>query len=155
MKPCLSEVQEGNLRLGKVNSMFSINKQVIAGYLGRDPEVRTTQSGGQIVTFSVATTETWKDKSGSKQERTEWHNVVCFNEGLVGIIERYTHKGSYVYLEGTTQTRRSTDKSGVERVVKEVVLGPNSVFKLGDSKPAPPGKTTAEAVPEDFDAIPF
>ena len=101
----------------------SVNKVILIGNLGRDPEIRSTQDGVKIANFSVATSETWRDKnSGERKERTEWHRVVIFNERLVDIVEKYIKKGSKVYLEGALQTRKWTDNSGAERYTTEVVL---------------------------------
>ena len=101
----------------------SINKVILVGNLGRDPEVRQTQDGSPIVQLSVATSETWRDKtSGERRERTEWHRVVIFNERLGDVAQRYLRKGSKVYLEGQLQTRKWTDKDGHERYTTEVVL---------------------------------
>lgn len=101
----------------------SINKVTLVGNLGRDPEIRHTASGQKIAHLSVATSETWKDKSGERQERTEWHRVVIFNANLADFSERFLKKGSKVYVEGALQTRRYTDQSGQERFTTEVVLG--------------------------------
>lgn len=101
----------------------SANRVILVGNLGKDPEVRNTQSGGKIVSMTVATSETWNDKaSGERKERTEWHRVVVFNERLGDVAERFLRKGRKVYLEGTLQTRKWTDQSGVERYTTEVVL---------------------------------
>ncbi|MCZ8098772.1 MAG: single-stranded DNA-binding protein [Burkholderiales bacterium] len=101
----------------------SVNKVILVGNLGRDPEVRRLGNGEPVVNFSVATSETWRDKaSGERKERTEWHNVVIFNENLARIAEQYLKKGSKVYLEGQLQTRKFTDKTGAERQTTEVVL---------------------------------
>ncbi|MCU0839662.1 MAG: single-stranded DNA-binding protein [Rhodospirillales bacterium] len=101
----------------------SVNKVIIVGNLGRDPEVRHSQDGSRIVNFTVATSDSWQDKgSGERRERTEWHRVVIFNDKLGEIAERYLRKGSKVYLEGTLQTRKWTDKDGTERTTTEVVL---------------------------------
>jgi single-strand DNA-binding protein len=101
----------------------SINKVILVGNLGKDPEVRSSQDGSKVVNFSVATSEYWKDKaSGERKERTEWHRVVVFNQNLAEVCEKYLHKGSKVYLEGQLQTRRWQDQSGAERYVTEVVL---------------------------------
>lgn len=101
----------------------SVNKVILVGNVGKDPEVRTTQNGGKIVNLSVATSEGWKDKqSGERREKTEWHRVVIFNDGLAGVAERYVKKGSKVYIEGQLQTRKWTDQSGNERYSTEVVL---------------------------------
>lgn len=102
---------------------MSLNKVSLIGNLGRDPEERTTQSGGKVVTMSLATTEKWTDKSGQRQERTEWHKVVIFNEKLGQLGAQYLRKGSKVYLEGQLQTRKYTDQAGVEKSVTEIVLG--------------------------------
>lgn len=103
--------------------MSSVNKVILVGNLGRDPEVRNMQSGGSVVSFSLATAETWKDKvSGERKEKTQWHRVVIWNEKLGEIAERYLKKGSKVYLEGSLETRKFTDKDGNERETTEVVL---------------------------------
>lgn len=107
--------------------MASVNKVIIVGNLGSDPEVRTFQNGGKVVNLRIATSETWKDKnSGERQERTEWHSVAIFNEGLAGIAERYLSKGSKVYIEGKLETRKWQDQSGNDRYSTEVVLRPYS-----------------------------
>ena len=101
----------------------SINKVILVGNLGRDPEVRSTQDGSKIVNLSIATSERWKDRnSGEQRERTEWHRVVIFNENLARVAEQYLRKGSTVYLEGQLQTRKWTDQQGVEKYTTEVVL---------------------------------
>ncbi len=101
----------------------SVNKVVLIGNLGRDPEVRRMTSGDPVVNLSVATSESWRDKaSGERKERTEWHRVVIFNENLAKVAEQYLRKGSKVYLEGALQTRKYTDKDGQERYSTEVVL---------------------------------
>ncbi len=103
----------------------SVNKVILVGNLGRDPEVRTFQNGGRVCHLSVATSESWKDRNtGERREKTEWHRVVIFNENLVGVAERFLHKGSKVYLEGQLETRKFTDNSGAERYTTEVVLRP-------------------------------
>ncbi|MEM8589653.1 MAG: single-stranded DNA-binding protein [Pseudomonadota bacterium] len=103
----------------------SVNKVILVGNLGRDPEVRTMQSGGRVCNLSVATSESWKDRnSGERREKTEWHRVVIFNDALVGVCERYLRKGSKVYLEGQLETRKWTDQSGQEKYTTEVVLRP-------------------------------
>ena len=102
----------------------SVNKVILVGNLGRDPEVRHAQSGGKIVNLSVATSENWKDRqSGERRERTEWHRVVIFNERLADIAERFLRKGSKIYLEGQLQTRKWTGNDGVEKYTTEVVVG--------------------------------
>jgi single-strand DNA-binding protein len=101
----------------------SVNKVILIGNLGRDPEARSLNNGGKVVNLSVATSETWRDKnSGERQERTEWHRVVIFNEKLGEVAEKYLKKGSKVYVEGALQTRKWTDKDGVEKYSTEVVL---------------------------------
>ena len=101
----------------------SVNKVILMGNLGRDPEVRTTQDGGKIVTFSMATTESWKDRTtGERRDRTEWHRVVIFNEALAGIAENYLRKGGKVYIEGQLQTRKWVDQQGIEKYTTEVVI---------------------------------
>ena len=101
----------------------SVNKVILVGNLGRDPEVRRMGSGDPVVSFSVATTESWRDKAtGERKDRTEWHNVVIFNEALGKIAEQYCKKGSKIYLEGQLQTREYTDKDGNQRKTTEVVL---------------------------------
>jgi single-strand DNA-binding protein len=103
--------------------MASVNKVVLLGNLGRDPEIRSTQAGTRIASLSLATSESWRDKAtGERKERTEWHRVVIFNEKLVEITEKYLRKGAKVYLEGALQTRKWTDNSGQERYTTEVVL---------------------------------
>ena len=101
----------------------SVNKVILIGNLGRDPQVRRMNSGEAVVNFSVATTESWRDKgSGERKDRTEWHNVVIFNENLAKIAEQYLKKGSKVYVEGQLQTRKWTDKDGSEKYTTEIVL---------------------------------
>ncbi len=101
----------------------SVNKVILVGNLGKDPEVRNTQGGAKIVSFSLATSENWNDKaSGERKERTEWHRVVIFNDRLGDVAERFLKKGRKVYLEGTLQTRKWTDQSGVEKYTTEVVI---------------------------------
>nr|UXE45463.1 single-stranded DNA-binding protein [uncultured bacterium] len=101
----------------------SINKVILVGNLGRDPEVRRLTSGDPVVNLSIATSESWRDKaSGERKERTEWHRVVIFNENLAKVAEQYLRKGSKVYLEGQLQTRKYTDKDGAEKYTTEVVL---------------------------------
>ena len=101
----------------------SVNKVILVGNLGRDPEVRHTQDGKSIVNLSLATSESWRDKStGERKEKTEWHRVVIFNEALAKVAEQYLKKGSTVYIEGQLQTRKYTDKDGVEKYSTEVVL---------------------------------
>jgi single-strand DNA-binding protein len=101
----------------------SVNKVILIGNLGRDPEVRRTANGDPVVTFSLATTESWRDKAtGERRDRTEWHNVVIFNENLGKVAEQYAKKGAKIYIEGQLQTREFTDKEGAQRKTTEVVL---------------------------------
>ncbi len=101
----------------------SVNKVILVGNLGRDPEVRHTQDGKPIVNLSLATSETWRDRNtGERKEKTEWHRVVIFNEALAKVAEQYLKKGSTIYVEGQLQTRKYTDKDGVEKFSTEVVL---------------------------------
>jgi len=101
----------------------SVNKVILVGRLGADPEIRRTQSGKPIANLSIATSQSWRDKdSGERKEKTEWHRVCIFNEGLCGIAEKYLKKGSNVYLEGALQTRKWTDNNGQDRYATEVVL---------------------------------
>ena len=114
----------------------SVNKVILIGNLGADPEIRRTQDGRPIANLRVATTESWRDKtSGERKEKTEWHRVVIFNEGLCKIAEQYLKKGAKVYLEGQLQTRKWTDQSGVEKYSTEVVLqGFNSNLTMLDGR---------------------
>jgi single-strand DNA-binding protein len=101
----------------------SVNKVILVGNLGRDPEVRTMQSGGKVVSFSIATSETWNDRaSGERKEKTQWHRIAIFNEKLGEVAEKYLRKGMKVYLEGALESRKFTDKDGAEREITEVVL---------------------------------
>jgi len=101
----------------------SVNKVILIGNLGRDPEVRTFQNGGKVCNLRIATSETWKDKqSGERREKTEWHSVAIFQEGLVRVAEQYLKKGSKVYIEGKLQTRKWQDQSGADKYSTEVVL---------------------------------
>lgn len=101
----------------------SVNKVILVGNLGRDPEVRRMTSGDPVVNLSIATSETWRDKaSGERKEKTEWHRVVIFNENLAKVAEQYLRKGSKIYIEGQLQTRKYTDKDGVEKYSTEIVL---------------------------------
>ncbi len=115
----------------------SVNKVILIGNLGADPEIRRTQDGRPIVNLRVATTDSWRDKnSGERREKTEWHRVVIFSEGLAKIAEQYLKKGSKIYLEGQLQTRKWEDQSGQERYTTEVVLqGFNSTLTMLDGRP--------------------
>lgn len=101
----------------------SVNKAIIVGNLGRDPEIRTLNNGDRVANLRIATSESWKDKAtGDRKEKTEWHSVVIFNDGLVRVCESYMKKGSTVYIEGSLQTRKYTDQQGVEKYSTEIVL---------------------------------
>jgi len=100
-----------------------LNRAQLIGHVGKDPEIRATQSGAKVATFSVATTEKWKDKdTGEAKERTEWHRIVCWGDGLVGVIEKYVAKGQQLYIEGRISTREYEDGNGVKRWTTEVVV---------------------------------
>ena len=155
----------------------SVNKVILLGNLGRDPEVRSTQDGTKIVNLNIATSERWKDRnSGEQRERTEWHRVVIFNENLARIAEQYLRKGSTVYLEAQLQTRKWTDQQGVEKYTTEVVLqryrgeltllgsrneGAAVLSSDSEAMPGAGGVTSGAAIPpmagsDDFDDdIPF
>ena len=101
----------------------SVNKVILVGNLGKDPEIRSMPSGDRMATFSIATSENWRDRSsGERREKTEWHNIAIFNDNLVKVAENYLKKGSKVYVEGQLQTRKYTDKTGAERYMTEIVL---------------------------------
>jgi single-strand DNA-binding protein len=102
--------------------MAGVNKVILVGNLGADPEARSLNNGGEVVNMRIATSEQWKDRDGNRQERTEWHNVVIFNENLGRVAKSYLRKGSKVYLEGQIQTRKWTDQSGNDRYTTEIVL---------------------------------
>ncbi len=120
----------------------SVNKVIIVGNLGADPEVKSFQNGGKVCNIRIATSENWKDKmSGEKKERTEWHNVAIFGEGLAGVAERFLRKGSKVYVEGQLRTRKWQDQSGNDRYTTEVVLqGPGAVLTMLDGAPGGGGQ---------------
>ena len=115
----------------------SVNKVILVGNLGADPEVRSFQNGGKVCNLRIATSESWKDRNtGERQERTEWHTVAIFSEGLAGVAERFLRKGSKVYLEGQLRTRKWQDQSGNDRYSTEVVLqGPGAVMTMLDGAP--------------------
>lgn len=151
---------------------MSVNKVTLLGNLGKDPEVRSFANGGKVVNFSVATSETWKDKqSGERKERTEWHNVAVYAEPAANFAEQYLRKGSKVYLEGKLETRKWQDQAGQDRYTTEIVIRPFSGELQGldaapgssDRRATTPGATpqkstgaTGAAVTRDFDdEIPF
>ena len=114
----------------------SINKAILIGHLGADPEIKSFQNGGKIANLRIATSESWKDRnSGERQTRTEWHSVVISGDGLVGVAEKYLRKGSAVYVEGSLRTRKWQDRDGNDRYSTEVVLsGPRAVLTLLDKR---------------------
>jgi single-strand DNA-binding protein len=126
----------------------SVNKVILVGNLGKDPEIRRTQDGRPIANLRIATSESWRDKNtGEKREKTEWHSVVIFNENLCKVVEQYLHKGSKVYIEGQLQTRKWQDQSGQERYTTEVVVqGFNGQVTMLDSR----GAGMQEAGQSDF-----
>jgi len=102
---------------------MSVNKVILIGNLGKDPEIRATNDGREIASFSMATTESWKDKNtGEKKDKTEWHKIVIFSQGLVGVVKNYVKKGSKLYIEGQLQTRKWTDNKGEDKYITEIVL---------------------------------
>lgn len=147
--------------------MTSLNKVMLIGNLGADPEIRSFQNGGKVANFRIATKETWKDRNtGERQERTEWHSIAVHPEGLVGVVERFLRKGSKVYVEGQLQTRKWQDQQGNDRYSTEVVLrGMNGTLTMLDRKGSgdgqsggyrddrPQGSTTSQSDLDD--EIPF
>lgn len=147
----------------------SVNKVILVGNLGRDPEIRFAQNGNKIANFSIATSDSWRDKaSGERKEKTEWHRIVVFTEGLATITEKYLKKGSKVYIEGALQTRKWTDNAGVEKYSTEIVLqGFNSTLTMLDGKSeggsdggwgeSDSSSSNADDIPDDDldDEIPF
>jgi single-strand DNA-binding protein len=139
----------------------SVNKVILVGNLGKDPEIRTFQDGFRAASFSVATSESWKDKeTGERKEKTEWHRVSVLNDKLIEIIEKYLHKGSKVYLEGSLQTRKWTDSTNTERYTTEVVLSKfRGELTLLDTKKNDSGfslseeESTSASLPPDFNEI--
>jgi single-strand DNA-binding protein len=124
----------------------SVNKVILVGNVGKDPEIRATQSGGKIASFSLATSETWRDKmSGERKEKTEWHRIVVYSEALVKILESYVKKGSKLYVEGSLQTRKWTDNSGVERYSTEIVIQNfNGNFTILDNRQNSSGNSSED-----------
>jgi single-strand DNA-binding protein len=127
--------------------MTSVNKVILVGNLGRDPEIRTTQDGRRIANLNIATSESWKDRNtGERREKTEWHRVAIFNDGLCRVVEQYLRKGSKVYVEGQLQTRKWQDKNGGDRQSTEVVLqGYGGVLVMLDGKDRQGGASTGNA----------
>lgn len=123
----------------------SINKAILIGNLGQDPEVKSFQNGGRVCNLRIATSETWKDKqTGERKERTEWHTVAVQSDGLVGVAERYLRKGSKVYIEGQLRTRKWQDQSGNDRYSTEVNVGMNGVLVMLDG---PQGRDGSQGAP--------
>jgi single-strand DNA-binding protein len=113
--------------------MSSLNKVMLLGRVGKDPEIKTINGQGgesKLASFSLATSETWKDKSGEKREQTEWHNIVSFQEGVVKVVEQYVKKGSMLFIEGSMKTRKYQDQSGNDRYTTEVVVGYGGTLKM-------------------------
>ena len=149
----------------------SVNKVILVGNLGRDPEVRTTQDGKPIVNMSLATSESWRDRNtGERRERTEWHRVVIFNERLGEVAQKYLHKGSKVYIEGQLQTRKWQDQSGQDKYSTEVVLqnfrgelqmldsrgsGEGGAYESGGEQASPAAAAPAGGGQDFDDEIPF
>ena len=147
----------------------SLNKVMLIGNVGRDPEIRTTTGGKDIATFSLATSENWKDRQTSeKKEKTEWHRVVVFSEGLVGIIKKFVKQGTRLYIEGMLQTRKWTDNSGNEKYTTEIVLqnfnstllildgrNTDNIHETSDEKSSSSHTPTNFTYTEEDDSIPF
>lgn len=135
----------------------SVNKVILIGNVGKDPEIRTTQDGRKFANLRIATSENWRDKnSGERKERTEWHSVVVFNDNLAKVVEQYVRKGSKLYIEGQLQTRKWQDQSGADRYSTEVVLqGFNGVLTMLDTRGAGAGAGAggmSEDAPSDYNA---
>ena len=132
----------------------SVNKVILLGNLGQDPDIRTMQNGKKVCTFSLATSDSWKDKeTGEKKEKTEWHRVVVFNEGLIGVVESYIKKGTKLYLEGSLQTRKWTDESGNEKYTTEIVIqGYGGRIDIVSAKGSEQEIPEDQDVPENIDA---
>jgi len=126
---------------------MSVNKVILVGNVGQDPELRATKDGREIASFSLATSENWKDKNtGEKQSKSEWHRVVAFG-GVVNVIKNYVKKGSKLYIEGQLQTRKWTDKAGVEKYTTEIILqGFNSTLQMLDSRSSAPSQNDTSSV---------
>ena len=146
--------------------MASVNKVILVGNLGADPEIKTLQNGGKIANIRIATSESWKDKNtGERKERTEWHSVVMSGDGLSGVAERYLRKGSKVYIEGQLRTRKWQDQSGADRYSTEIVVGMNGALVMLDGAPDSGQRQDAKPAKQDAgswsakddldDSIPF
>lgn len=132
----------------------SVNKVIIVGNLGRDPEIRSMSNGDRVANLSVATSETWKDKaSGERKEKTEWHRVTIFNDNIVKVVESYVKKGSTVYIEGALQTRKWTDQAGVEKYSTEIVVSrfKGELTMLGGRNEGGGEARDSQAAPQQFD----
>ena len=134
----------------------SVNKVILLGNLGRDPEIRSMQSGKKMASFSIATSKRWKDRNTQEQkESTSWHNIVVFNEGLVDVIEKYVKKGSKIYVEGELSTRKYQDKDGNDRYTTEVVLqGYNSTLTMLDTRGSVTSSTEETSTNTSIDNLP-
>ena len=132
--------------------MSSLNKVQLIGRAGKEPEIRKTGEGKSVVNLSLATSDNWKDKSGQKQEKTEWHNIVAFDK-LADIIGQYIHKGDMVYFEGKLQTRKWTDNQGQDKYTTEIVV--NNMVMLGGNGDSKPQTTENNASDEDYSDTPF
>jgi len=136
-----------------------INKVILVGNTTKDPEIRSTNDGRELANFSLATNEKWKDKDGTLKEKVEYHKIVVFSQGLVGIVKNYVKKGAKLYIEGQLQTRKWTDKSGIDKYITEIVLqNYNSTLQIVGSnkteeKPKEEEKTSIKL--EEMDSIPF
>lgn len=136
---------------------MSVNKVILVGNVGQDPEIKVMQNGGEVANFSLATTENWKDKiTGEKKERTDWHRIVVFSSGLVNIIKNYVRKGTKLYVEGQLQSRKWTDKDNIERFVTEIVLNNfNSTLQILSYKDKATNNSSNTLEEELDDNIPF
>ena len=132
----------------------SVNKVILLGNLGRNPDIRTMQNGKKVCTLSLATSDSWKDKeTGEKKEKTEWHRVVVFNEGLIGVVENYVKKGTKLYIEGSLQTRKWTDESGNEKYTTEIVIqGYGGRIDIVSAKGSEQEISGDQDIPENIDA---
>ena len=136
--------------------MSSVNSVTLIGNVGKDPEIRSFNNGGKVASFSVATSESWKDKtSGERKTKTEWHKISIFNENLVSVVERFVKKGTKLYLTGQLETRKWTNKDGIEQYTTEIVLKQyrGEIVLLDSKQPAQPINT--EQQPDIDDSIPF
>jgi len=135
----------------------SLNKVMLIGNLGNDPDIRSMNNGDKVANLSIATSESWKDKNtGERKEKTEWHRVSCFNQGLIGVIEKYIKKGDKVFIEGALETRKWQDKDGSDRYSTEIIMKSfnGNLLMLGGKELQASPQATVESVFEDED-IPF